>query len=122
MNLSMRPADTGSFVPLRSTTVKTSVPSTATNVFSIREKPGESERVTAWVSWNAWYLPTFVLDMDSTVVSILPLPGTELAGTDSVKSLHFAYLALASADGASRKLAVARAADTANLVRSDIGA
>src|SRR5207247_10876436 len=85
-------------------------------------KAGGTESSSASVSWNAWYLPTFVLDMDSTVVSILPLPGTELAGTDSVKSLHFAYLALASADGASRKLAVARAADTANLVRSDIGA
>ena len=35
------------------TTVKTSVPSTVTSVFSMREKPGASERVTAWLSWNA---------------------------------------------------------------------
>jgi len=47
MNLSMRPADTGSFVPLRSTTAKTSVPLTVTSVFRSREKPGESEKVTA---------------------------------------------------------------------------
>src|SRR6266487_1677059 len=105
----MRPVDTGSFVPLRSTIVKTSVPSTVTSVFSVREKPGASERVTAWVSWIAWYLRTLVLDLAITVVSSLcPVTCT---GCDA-----------ASADGASRKLVVARAAAVTSLVRNDIGA
>src|SRR6266496_313795 len=95
MNFSMVPDDTGSLVPAKELIVKTSAPWTVTSVFSVRAKPGNSERVTFWVVWNAWSFATVALDMDISVISSFPLPGTDVAGTDSVKSLHLAYFALA---------------------------